>query len=223
MREIKIDSYCKPARDETGYTLVELLVVLIILGTVLGALSTAFVGGINSEARVTRRAQQEANARVALDRMRTDVRCASSRTDRLPPQPNASGGFTLTLTESPTLCPSVLNDTTQSGVQWCTIPYAGSTTRFQVFRETSGNCDGTGATLTVDYVAAPAAGWPQNTNTSPTPTSWDGNIWPTQETCVSGDQPTVAVDMNVNLDPDNHPEQGYELKDQIALRNAPVC
>lgn len=210
-------------RDARGYTLVELLVVMLILGTVVGGLSTAFVAGINSEANISRRAQQEANARIALDRMRKDIHCASSRVDRLPPQENPSGGFTLTLTESPTLCPSVLNDPTQSGVQWCTIPYAGSTTRYQLFRETSGNCDGVGTTMTVDYLAAPTSGWPTNDNTSPTPTDWNGNIWPTQQTCATGSQPTVAIDLNVNIDPDNHPDQGYELKDAIALRNAPAC
>jgi hypothetical protein len=108
-----------------------------------------------------------------------------------------------------------------SGVQWCTIPYAGDPTRFQLFRETSGNCDGIGTTLVVDYIAAPPAGWPTNTGTSPTPADWAGNIWPTPPTCTAGTLPTVPIDIAVNPDPTQ--PGAYELKDAIAPRNALPC
>ena len=96
--------------------------------------------------------------------MRVDIHCASAV---LPPQHNAYGGFTLTMTETKGICPTVTQ--LPSGVQWCTIPVAGSTTRYQLFRETSGDCDGVDTTLVVDYVTAPADGWPRTTRPRPRP------------------------------------------------------
>ena len=59
----------------------------------------------------------------------------TTRASQLPVQQNAFGGFTLTLTENAGQCPGVLSSSSGvSGVEWCTIPYPGSTTRFQLFR-----------------------------------------------------------------------------------------
>jgi prepilin-type N-terminal cleavage/methylation domain-containing protein len=204
-------------RDERGFTLIELIVVMIILVIVMLALTTAMISGTTSEVAVASRQQAQSNARIALERMRLDIHCSSAA---LPPQENAYGGFTLTLTETQNVCPSVTS--LPSGVQWCTIPYPTDATRFQLFRETSGNCDGIGTTLVVDYISAPPAGWPTNSTTTPVPADFNGNIWPTAPACPSGTLPTVAVDINVSPD-ENHLQGSYELKDAIAPRNALPC
>ena len=209
-------------RDEAGYTLFELLTVLTIMGVVLMGLTTSFAAGLNAEAGTVRRAQAQQNARVALDRMRIDIHCASGAPA---PQENPYGGFTLTLTESPNMCPAVT--TSSSGVQWCTIPYSGSTTHWQLFRYLGtqlSDCGGGGvSTLLVDYVTPPSSGWPSNTGTSPTPADWDGNLWPTTASCPVGSLPVVALSMTVNIDPVSHPDRAYNLTDSIALRNALRC
>jgi prepilin-type N-terminal cleavage/methylation domain-containing protein len=210
------------AREEAGYTLLELLTVVAIMGIVLAGVTTSFAAGLNAETGTIRRAQAQQNARLALDRMRIDVHCASGAPA---PQENPYGGFTLTLTESPDICPAVT--TTSSGVQWCTIPYAGSTTHWQLFRFLGtqlSDCGGGGvSTLLVDYITPPASGWPSNGGTSPTPADWDGNLWPTAPSCPAGRLPVVALSMTVNVDPDGHPDRAYELTDSIALRNALRC
>jgi prepilin-type N-terminal cleavage/methylation domain-containing protein len=221
MRGPKVPTIPLRATDERGYTLIELLVVMLILVTVVGGLAGAFVSGMNQESTLSRRTLQQTDARLALDRMRKDIFCSTSAASALAPQPNGSNGFTLTLTESSTLCPTVVASG-QSSVQWCTIRYSGSTTRFQLYRSTSGTCDTTG-TLIADYLAVPGAGWPQNTNTSPAPASWSGNIWPTPPACAAGTHPSVSVDLNVNRDPAGHPTQGYELSDTVIVRNAATC
>jgi len=137
----------KRLREERAFTLVEMVVVMTILTIILAGLSTSMIAGTNSEVVIAQRQQAQSNARVALERMRLDIHCASGV---LGPQENGYGGFTLTLTETQNVCPSVTN--LPSGVQWCTIPYSGSTTRFQLFRETAGNCDGLGETLLVDFI-----------------------------------------------------------------------
>ena len=131
----------------------------------------------------------------------------------------------MTLTESPNVCPAVT--TSSSGVQWCTIPYTGSTTHWQLFRYLGtqlSDCGGGGvSTLLVDYVTPPATGWPANSGTSPTPSDWDGNLWPTAASCPAGSLPVVALSMTINVDPDTHPERAYNLSDSIASGTHPAA
>ena len=98
---VQIASVMRKLRDrlgrDDGYTLVELITVMAILGIVLAPLSSSFASGMVHQASQTRREQAYANARVALQRLRLDVHCASAVTSV---EQNAYGGFTLTLTES---------------------------------------------------------------------------------------------------------------------------
>lgn len=220
MRGLNVSLTQLREHDERGYTLIELLVVLLILATVVGGIADAFVSGTNEQATLSRRTFQQTDARLVLDRMRKDIFCSTSSATSLAPQTNGSSGFTLTLSESSTLCPSVVTGA-QTSVQWCTVSFSG-TTRYRLYRSTSGTCDNT-ATLIADYLTAPTAGWPQNTNTSPTPASWAGNIWPTPSACATGNHPVVATDFNINQDPSGHPAQGYELQDSDVVRNAATC
>lgn len=64
--------------NEHGYTLIELVTVMAILGIVLAALTTAFTAGANSELRSSREFQAQQNARLALDRLRRELHCASA-------------------------------------------------------------------------------------------------------------------------------------------------
>src|SRR6266508_4601473 len=65
-------------RGQRGYSLVEMLVVLVIMGTVTTALTTIFVNASNSELAMNNRFRAQQNARLALDKIRREVHCASS-------------------------------------------------------------------------------------------------------------------------------------------------
>ncbi len=65
---------------QAGYTMLELLMVLAILGTVVGALTTLFVQATNAEFESNRRFQAQQSARVAIDKMRREIHCASAIT-----------------------------------------------------------------------------------------------------------------------------------------------
>jgi prepilin-type N-terminal cleavage/methylation domain-containing protein len=222
-------------RSQGGYTVIELIVVMVILGIIITPLVASFATGMVHETQLTRREEAQENARLALQRMRVDIHCAGGLTSV---DQNAYGGFTLTLTEAHEgqdgWCPGVIPSGDSSvGVQWCTVPYSGSTTRFVLYRFLgldTGDCgtSGSGSTFQIDYIAVPPGGWPQNTQTTTPPTNWVGNLWPTGTTCADGTAPTgglptAAVDLSVNLDPVKHATENYELKDQIALRNANRC
>ena len=92
MAHLRLSRACRLVRarlrEEHGYTLFELLTVVAIMGFVLTGLTTSFAAGLNAEAGTIRRADAQQNARLALDRMRIDVHCASGAPA---PQENPSG------------------------------------------------------------------------------------------------------------------------------------
>jgi prepilin-type N-terminal cleavage/methylation domain-containing protein len=67
-------------RAEGGFSLVELLTVVVILGIVMGGLTTLLEQGSNAEVDMNYRFQAQQDARVGLDRMRRDLHCASTAT-----------------------------------------------------------------------------------------------------------------------------------------------
>jgi type II secretory pathway pseudopilin PulG len=68
------------AHENKGITVIEVLTVLIILGTVLGALTTLFVRGLNAELEANNRFRAQDQARLAVDRMRRELHCANAIT-----------------------------------------------------------------------------------------------------------------------------------------------
>ena len=86
------------AAGQAGYTMMELLIVLAILGTITGAITTLFIQASNAEFDMNRRFQAQQTARVAIDRMRREIHCSSGITPT-----GASSSITVTL---PAQCPS---------------------------------------------------------------------------------------------------------------------
>jgi prepilin-type N-terminal cleavage/methylation domain-containing protein len=187
-----------------GFTLVELLVVMVILLIVLAALTGSYVSATVAQVDQTRRFDAQENARQALDRMRKDIHCGHGVTD---PYVNDSGGYTLVLTETNVSgtaeCPGLVQ-TNSSAVQWCTIPVGGATNRFRLYRENdpTTTCSGSESVFMVDYLTR-------------------ADIWGSP-TCITAQYPTVAVTMPVDVDPSKLPGS-YTLSDQIALRNGDIC
>ena len=89
-----------------GYSLTELVAVLVILVTIVTALTTLFVSGSTAQLDETRRVQAQQEARLALDRLRRDGHCAraltltsaASITMTLPGQCPSAGGTETTVT-----------------------------------------------------------------------------------------------------------------------------
>jgi prepilin-type N-terminal cleavage/methylation domain-containing protein len=127
----------RPVRDERGYSVFELLVTMSIMGIVMSGLTTVFVSGSKAELDLNRRFQAQSSARLALDKMRKEIHCASGAT---------ATGATVTLT-MPTGCKTASGTT----VTWCTSQVGTSTVRYRLYRyQGSGTC--TGGTRWADYV-----------------------------------------------------------------------
>jgi type II secretory pathway pseudopilin PulG len=87
--------------------MMELLIVLAILGTITGAITTLFVQASSAEFDMNRRFQAQQTARVAIDRMRREIHCSngitptgvsSSITVSLPAQCPSAGGAPANIT-----------------------------------------------------------------------------------------------------------------------------
>ena len=179
-------------RDEEGYSVVELLTVMAILGTVLAGVTTLFVQGSNAQMDMNNRFRAQQNARLALDKLRRETHCASA----ISPVATTTNAVTLTL---PMQC------VTGSGpFTWCTRSVGGSTTRYALFRVAGTTCGASGGIKYADYLLTPAgscAGCLFH-YTDKTPTSLG----------------RLHVELPVNLRP-ARTRQTYELRDDIVLRN----
>ena len=200
----------RAARSERGVTLVELIVTMAIMLVVLASITAAFLSGTKAEANVESRQQAQGDARLAVSQMRDDIHCALGIPNVVA---NAAGGYTLSLSEYYNQCAAVDNQAggghSQVYLAWCTIPNAATPGTFDLYRE-NGTCDATGK-LIVGGIVAPAAGWPAGQS---------GNLWPAPRPCKTGYLETQRVDLAVNPDTVGSPNEAYELKNEIALRNA---
>jgi Tfp pilus assembly protein PilW len=109
-------------------TLIELLVTMTILVVVIGGLATMFVSAIGSETDQSNRVQAQQDARVALDQLRRDIRCASAATV-------SSTVLTITL---PSYCSSAPSG---GQVSWCV---SGSAAPYTLTRYAASTCTGSG-------------------------------------------------------------------------------
>jgi prepilin-type N-terminal cleavage/methylation domain-containing protein len=193
-----IRALLRRARAERGYTLVEMLTVMVIMGIVIGGLTTVFVSASKSESDMNRRFQAQLAGRLGLDKLRREARCATQVTSATPSSSSASS-ITLSL---PSYC-----KTGSGSVTWCTRSI--STNRYGLYRATGASCSG--GVLWADYLV-PTTSAP----TCATPTALCVFAYTAQSTTSLA---TLRVDLPVNLNPSNAVDL-YELADNVVLRNS---
>jgi prepilin-type N-terminal cleavage/methylation domain-containing protein len=123
--KLRLCRACTRATDQRGFTLIEVLVTLSIMGIVLGGLTATLSSAAGLEADLTKRFQGEQSARLALTKFRREAHCASVVT----PTSGATTSVTLTL---PTGCV-----TGTGSVTWCTSANGG---RFDLWRVPGTTC-----------------------------------------------------------------------------------
>jgi prepilin-type N-terminal cleavage/methylation domain-containing protein len=177
---------------ERGYSLVEMLIVMAILGVVMGSLTTVFVQASNAEQDMNNRFQAQLTARLALDKMRREVHCASVATPT-----GSSSSVTLTL---PSYC-----KTGSGSITWCTRSVA--TNRYALYRVVGSTC--TGGVKWADYLV------PTSSATVCSGALCIFNYTAQSVTSLA----TLRVDFPVNVRTSKSVEL-YELIDDIVLRNS---
>ena len=181
-------------RRERGYSLVEMLIVLTIMGIVMTSLTTLFVHASNAEFDMNNRFQAQQTARLALDKMRREVHCGSVATPA-----GSSSSVTLTL---PSYC-----KTGSGSITWCTR--SNGTNRYALYRVAGATC--TGGVKWADFIVS--------SSTAPTcgsPTALCVFNYTAQS---SSSLAKLGVDFPVNITPSKATDT-YELKDDIVLRNS---
>jgi len=101
-------------RDEAGFTLTEMLVVLAILGIILGGLTDLLVSALHSQTDQTARAQGQTDARLALDKLRREIHCGGT----VSPNPNGTWPTKSITISLGSYCPT--NSAGSVSVTWCT-------------------------------------------------------------------------------------------------------
>lgn len=130
--------------SESGYSLIELLIALVILGTITSAVTVLFLQASTAQVDMNRRYEAQQDARVAVDKMRREIHCSSAITPT-----GVSSAITVTL---PSQCPS-------AGGTATTVTYdvVGSGQRFQLRRDSVILADFVSEQNAFDY-AAPVTG-----------------------------------------------------------------
>jgi prepilin-type N-terminal cleavage/methylation domain-containing protein len=195
--------------DEGGFSLVELLVVMAILGVVVGGIVTLFAAGINADADQNRRYSAQSDARVALDKMRREVHAACSVSN--PSTYNTPESSITLYFPSGSTCASGSNS-----VSWCVT---GGGTRYALYRIVSTSCTGATAKyadfLTTnnifDYL-------PPNSHLNSTTSLGTGTGGITLADNTSFTLPRLHVDLTVNRKPTKSTD-AYRLVDDIVFRN----
>ena len=182
-------------RKAGGFTLIEMVTVLAILGIVLSGLLAVFVSGTKAETDMNKRFQAEQQTRIALTTLRNEIHCASGATT------NATGSA-LTLSLGAYCSNPPAASTYQ--VTYCTELLGPQ--HYALFRQLGApaTCDGSGTKM-ADYLVC-------------------GTLFSTCGTffgysAASGIMPRILVDLPVNVDP-SIAAHTYELQDAITLRNS---
>lgn len=180
-------------RGEGGYSMIEMLVTMAILGTVMASITGLFVAGTRAQVDMNERFQGQQEARLALTKMRREVHCASTATGQ--GTPNADGYYTHVLLTLASYC-----KTGSGQVSWCSVVYPGSNTRFRLFRQTGATCDS----------ASPSVRWADYLTTA---------YLFKPENGISGQLAKLRVNFPVDLRPEDS-LRSYRLTDAIVLRNS---
>jgi prepilin-type N-terminal cleavage/methylation domain-containing protein len=123
-------------RGEAGYSLVEMLTVMVIMSIVFAGITDIFVSGSKAQADQDNRFQAQLGTRIAMDKIRKDIHCASDVT------PYATTSVTL---KRPTGC--------GGDVSWCTSAVTGYSNRYRLYRQLGTTC-GTSGTMVADYLTS---------------------------------------------------------------------
>ncbi len=127
-------------RGEAGYSIVEMLTVMVIMSVVFAGITDIFVAGSKAQAEQDRRFQAQLSSRLALDKIRRDIHCASDVT------PFATNAVTMKI-----------SGCSGGDVSWCTAAVSGYTNRYRLYRRVGTSCSSSTGVQVADYLTTGSA------------------------------------------------------------------
>jgi prepilin-type N-terminal cleavage/methylation domain-containing protein len=197
---------------EGGFSLVELLFVMVILGIVVASLSAVLVSATQTEVDANNRFQAQEQARTGVTQLTRELHCASSVTVT-----DTTGTALAAGVSGSRIAATVPSTCATSGgttlyVTWCTAPSTLNTSDWALYRVTSTTsaplCSATGKIKWADYLTTSTPFCLPSTSTA-----CGGVLRP------SGSLPMLHVTMPVNLNGPGTTVDSYNVVDDIALRN----
>jgi prepilin-type N-terminal cleavage/methylation domain-containing protein len=184
---------------ESGFSLTEALVAVLILGIVLSGLTSTFVSASRAELDANRRFQAQEHARLALDQLRRELHCASAVTDVNGAALSTSSNYSAIRISLGSVCQT----TTPTGfVTWCTQG-SGPWALYRIDHSATSCSSGTGSRKVSDYLV--------------------GQLPFSQPAAPAGvgvQLPRLHVSLTVNVRGTSATSGTSTLVDDIALRNA---
>jgi prepilin-type N-terminal cleavage/methylation domain-containing protein len=179
-------------RGEAGYSLVEMITVMVIMTIVFAGITSVFVAGSRAQNEQDRRFQAQLSTRLALDKIRRDIHCANDVS------PNTPNPWTSAQTSVTLLIPSGCSG---GNVTWCTAAVTGYSNRYRLYRQLGSSCSSASGTMMADYL------------TSDAPFTAFAHV--TGCLCLA----SLGIDFKVSLKGSTTVD-AYELTDTIYLRNS---
>jgi prepilin-type N-terminal cleavage/methylation domain-containing protein len=194
---------------QSGYTLIELITTLAILGVVLSGIVAMFVAGIHSEANMNERFQAQEQARTALATLRNEVRSACGYYNG-GIAPGLAGPAMTPTRVTLGYCGHTSSDLSavQSRVTWCVVAAGG---QYALYRQTGMSCGAATGARRADKLVSTVTSCPPSA--PPCPPNAFGI------TFNAGDaRPRLSVALDVDVNPATSGAR-YHLDDAIAFRN----
>jgi prepilin-type N-terminal cleavage/methylation domain-containing protein len=126
-------------RGEVGYSLVEMLTVMVIMGVVMAGITDIFVSGSKAQTEQDNRFQAQLSTRLALDKVRRDIHCATSIQ-------NYTTSFST----------MKISGCSGGDVSWCTAAVSGYSNRYRLYRQLGTSCAAATGTMYADYLTTGA-------------------------------------------------------------------
>jgi len=126
-------------RGEVGYSLVEMLTVMVIMSVVFAGITDLFVAGSKAQTDQSNRFQAQLDTRLALDKLRRDIHCA----------------YTVASYSSSSLTLKI-SGCNGGDTSWCTVAVAGVTNRYRLYRQLGTSCGSASGTMLADYLVSGA-------------------------------------------------------------------
>jgi prepilin-type N-terminal cleavage/methylation domain-containing protein len=214
---------------ESGFTIIELLIAMVILLIIMVSLTSVLVTASHTEIDLNKRFQAQQNDRIGLDHLRRDIHCASAvtQTDGTTPLVAGTtyGAITVTL---PAQCPTASVDGSGNRVTtyvtWCTSGSALTTGDFALYRIATTTlppapaaCTSAGKVKWSDYLAyaTPPGATPFCLPSTSTSCGTPAVLKPTSSLPLLH----VSLPVNLNGPPPTYTREAYNLVDDIALKN----
>lgn len=188
-------------REEGGFSLIELVIAMAILGVVLAAISSLFTSGIHAQSDLDARFQAQINLNTAVGKLRRDAHAACAVRAGWT---SSMITFNLPHTSSPVQPPST-PCSVPDAVTWCTV---GSGFRYVLWRipfSTTCTTNAAGAKQYADYITV-AAVFPSYTPTN----------------LASSTLGKLQIHFPINVKSTATATDLYTLDDDLVLRNSAV-